>query len=64
MPDIYAIVGGRAVHVEVKVAKDYLSDGQKEIMAALKAAGAIVFFASTFQSFFDFYQAEFCQTPF
>ena len=64
MPDIYAIVEGRAVHVEVKVAKDYLSDDQKETMAALKTSGAVVFVASTFQSFFDFYQAEFCQTPF
>ncbi len=63
MPDIYAVVEGKAIHVEIKM-KDRLSDDQKEAIRRLRAAGAAVYVATDFQGFWDWYQFEFCRSPF
>lgn len=64
LPDVFAVINGRAVHVEVKVGNDRLSDDQKEAIKALQAAGAAVHVVGTFQQFFEWYQTEFRATPF
>lgn len=63
LPDIAAVVNGRAVYVEVKVGKDRLSNDQKEAIADLQRAGAAVYIASDFQGFFDWFNG-FVQPPF
>ncbi len=55
LPDVLACVDGRLVAVEIKYGKDVLSTDQKEAIAELKAAGALVFVAVDFQSFYDWY---------
>lgn len=63
MPDVFAVVEGRAVFVEVKAGKDRLSDGQKQTIAALKGAGAWVCVAQDFQGFVDWFTAQFPTHP-
>lgn len=55
LPDVFAVVDGRAVFVEIKVGKDRLSDDQKEAIALLRAAGAAVYVAATFQGFYEWF---------
>ena len=62
MPDIYACVNGRAVHIEVKVGKDSVSPDQAETIADLTKAGAWVFVAHDFDSFKEWFVRWF-QTP-
>jgi Holliday junction resolvase len=57
MPDVFAVVGGRAVFVEVKIGTDRLSDVQKETIADLEKAGAVIYIAHTFQGFYDWFTA-------
>ena len=64
MPDVFAVVEGRAVHIEIKVGKDRLSDDQKQAISDLQQAGASVFVATTFQGFYDWFIAEFQTAPF
>jgi hypothetical protein len=71
-PDVLACVRrqfvnqfvGQYVAVEVKVGKDRLSADQRECIASLTASGAKVLVCSSFQQFFDWYQAEFEALPF
>lgn len=64
MPDVFAVVEGRAVFVEVKIGRDTLSDVQKETISDLKKAGASVYLAKTFAGFLDWFTAEFLTPPF
>ncbi|XWW48381.1 VRR-NUC domain-containing protein [Fibrella sp. USSR17] len=63
LPDVSAVVNGRAVYIEVKVGKDRLSTDQREAIADLKKAGAAVYIANDFQGFFDWFNG-FTQPPF
>lgn len=58
LPDVFAVVHGRAVFVEVKYGKDRLSDDQKEAIGELERAGAKVYTAKDFQGFFDWFNAQ------
>ncbi len=51
LPDVMAVVSGRAVFVEVKVGRDVLSEVQKQTISGLIAAGAAVYLARDFESF-------------
>ncbi len=64
MPDVFAVVDGRAVHIEIKVGRDALSSDQKQAISDLKQAGASVYVATTFQGFYDWFIAEFQTAPF
>lgn len=55
LPDVFAVVGGRAVFVEIKAGKDRLSDDQKKAISLLTMAGAAVYVATTFQDFYDWF---------
>ena len=57
LPDVFAVVHGRAVHIELKVGKDRLSDDQKPAISDLQQAGASVFVARDFQTFYDWFNA-------
>ena len=59
MPDVFAVVAGRAVFVEVKAGKDFLSDVQKQTISDLNRAGARVYVAYDFQGFIDWFTAQF-----
>ena len=56
MPDVYAVVHGRAVHIEIKI-KDRLSDDQKQAISDLQQAGARCYTARDFQGFYDWFNA-------
>lgn len=55
LPDVLACVNGRLVAIEVKYGKDYLSTDQKQTIADLKAAGALVYVATDFEGFYQWY---------
>ena len=57
LPDLFAVVGGRAVFCEMKIGTDRLSDVQKETIADLEKAGAVIYIAHTFQGFYDWFTA-------
>jgi hypothetical protein len=63
LPDVFAVVHGRAVHVEVKIGRDRLSDEQKQAIQELQAAGAAVFIAADFQQFHEWFNGEFTTPP-
>ena len=58
LPDVFAVVEGRAVFVEVKAGKDRLSDVQKQTIAALEQAGAWVYVAHNFEGFQEWFTAH------
>lgn len=59
LPDVFAVVGGMPVFVEIKGTKgDRLSQDQKEVIAELQEAGALTFVAKTFEEFYAWYMAE------
>ena len=64
MPDVFAVVEGRAVFIEVKIGKDRLSDDQKATIADLEKSGAGVFVAHNFDSFKDWFVRQFLTPPF
>ena len=65
LPDIYSCVdGGHAVHIEIKVGKDRLSEDQKQTISDLQQAGASVFITGDFQTFYDWFTTEFLTPPF
>ncbi|MFD1144549.1 VRR-NUC domain-containing protein [Larkinella insperata] len=64
LPDVFGVVDGRAVFVEVKVGKDRLSDVQKQTIHQLEQAGAWVYVADSFQGFYDWFKVEFLTPPF
>ncbi len=55
LPDVLAVVNGRALFVEVKAGKDRLSETQKQTHTALEQAGASVYIARDFQGFHDWF---------
>lgn len=57
LPDVFAVVGDRAVFVEVKTGAGRLSDVQKKAIADLVRAGASVYIAKDFQGFYDWFTA-------
>lgn len=63
LPDVFAVVNGRAVFVEVKIGKDRLSVDQKQAISDLERAGASVYVCRNFQEFYDWF-AEFTRPPF
>ena len=56
LPDVLAVVGGLALFVEVKIGKDRLSDDQRQTIADLQEAGALVFVATDFAGFFEWFE--------
>ncbi|GAB3509312.1 hypothetical protein GCM10027341_46180 [Spirosoma knui] len=64
LPDVFAVVEGRAVFVEVKTGADRLSNVQKETIGDLQSAGAYVYVAHSFQEFYDWFTAQFLTPPF
>jgi fructoselysine-6-P-deglycase FrlB-like protein len=54
----------RSCFVEIKVGRDSLSQDQKDAIAELEKAGAKVFVAQDFNSFRDWFAAEFLTPPF
>ena len=64
LPDVFAVVEGRAVFVEIKVGRDSLSQQQKETIADLQKAGASVYVAKDFAGFLHWFTAEFLTPPF
>lgn len=53
--DISAIVGGKAIKVEVKVGKDKMSEHQIAYKHKVEAAGAIYLVAKTFEQYYEEY---------
>ena len=64
MPDVLAVVDGRALFVEVKVGRDTLSQPQKQTITTLEQAGAWVYVAHSFEGFADWFTAHFLTPPF
>lgn len=58
-PDITAIIGGKAIWIEVKVGKDRMSDAQKEQQANIEMAGGIYYIATEMQLFYEWYSHQF-----
>lgn len=56
LPDIMAVLNGRSIFVEVKTDGDRLSDDQKEAIADLRSAGAIVLIARDYETFWTWFQ--------
>lgn len=56
LPDVFAVVRGRAAFVEIKVGKDRLSDDQREAIGELQASGAEVYISGDFEGFYDWVQ--------
>jgi VRR-NUC domain len=54
LPDVFAVV-----HVEVKIGRDRLSSEQQQAIEELQAAGAAVFIAPDFQTFYQWFLTEF-----
>lgn len=63
LPDVFAVVEGRAVFVEVQAGKDRLSEVQKETISDLEKAGASVYVAQTFEGFYAWF-TDFTRPPF
>lgn len=63
LPDVMAVVMGRAVFVEVKAGKDHLSENQKATIAALSQAGAWCIVVHSFEEFHRWFTAQFCSPP-
>ncbi|GAB3639718.1 VRR-NUC domain-containing protein [Spirosoma arcticum] len=64
LPDVFAVIEGRAVFVEVKHGFDRLSEVQNETISDLQRAGASVYIARDFQSFYNWFTAQFLTPPF
>lgn len=57
--DIHAIVGGRAVSVEIKTGRDKQSEAQKKEQARIEAAGGLYVIASSMIEFLKWYKLHF-----
>lgn len=57
LPDIYGLLDGRSMWIEVKVGRDVLSEVQKQTISGLIAAGAAVWVARDFDSFTQWFSA-------
>lgn len=58
-PDITAIIGGKAVWIEVKSGQDRMSIAQKEQQASIEMAGGIYYIAQTMEDFYGWYKDTF-----
>lgn len=63
IPDVFAVIEGHAVFVEVKIGRDRLSNVQKETIAALISSGATVYCAHTFEGFWSFFETYVLTIP-
>ena len=63
MPDVLAIIEGRALFIEIKTGKDRLSAIQQDTHKALSDAGAWVYVTHNFQDFVDWF-AHVTRPPF
>lgn len=59
LPDVFSVIGGRAVFIKVKIGADRLSDVQKATIADLQKAGALVYVAKDFAGFLQWFTAQF-----
>lgn len=59
LADIMATINGRAVHIEVKIGRDRMSDDQKKVKAKVEASGGLYFIAKDMYSFLDWYDEQF-----
>lgn len=57
--DVAAVVGGRAVKIEIKVGKDRQSEAQRRYQQAVERAGGLYYIARDFASFYEWFQATF-----
>ena len=64
LPDVFAVVEGRAVFAEVKIGRDSLSQTQKDTISDLENAGAACHVSKDFQGFYDWFTAHFLTPPF
>jgi hypothetical protein len=53
--DIHAVIGGRAVKIEIKAGADRQSEAQKEYQRKVEAAGGVYIIAHTFSEFLEWY---------
>jgi hypothetical protein len=56
LPDVFAVVGGRAMLIEVKHGKDQLSEARKRTIFELQKAGALIYIAHEFESFYYWFE--------
>lgn len=56
LPDVFALVEGRSIFVEVKAGGDQLSTVQKQTILALKKSGGLVYIARDFEGFYGWYE--------
>lgn len=57
--DISATIAGKSVKIEVKINADRQSKAQKNYQQSVINAGGLYFIATSFQQFFDWYNAQF-----
>lgn len=57
--DVHAIIGGRAVSIEIKIGKDRQSDDQKKEQQRIENAGGIYFIANDMNQFVEWYKSTF-----
>lgn len=56
--DYSLTINGRSIKVEIKIGKDSQSYAQKEYQRQVEAAGGIYLIISSFQQFYDWFQAQ------
>lgn len=59
--DIMATIQGRAVHIEVKIGKDCMSEAQHKVAAQVRASGGLYFVAKDMTSFLEWYDGVFAK---
>ncbi len=57
--DISATIDGKSVKIEVKIGSDRQSKAQKLYQQQIERAGGVYFIASSFQSFYDWFNLKF-----
>lgn len=60
--DIMATMNGRALHIEVKIGRDRMSDAQRKVQAKVEASGGLYFVAKDMESFLVWWDEVFNQT--
>jgi hypothetical protein len=62
-PDVRAIFQGRSMDIEIKIAKDRLSEAQVRELKRIKEAGGLAFVAKDFPSFLEWWQSAGFEIP-
>ncbi|MDB5239609.1 MAG: hypothetical protein JWP57_234 [Spirosoma sp.] len=57
LPDVTGVLNGRSLWVEIKVARDQLSEAQKQTISGLIKAGACTYIARDFEGFLQWFTA-------